>query len=64
MSPFTIPYSTHKESPTISDMISHFDTSSVFFVFRDFLICGTVLHKLKKVADIPITNIIYSYMVI
>ena len=40
-------------------MISHFDTSSVFLVLRDFLICGTVLHKLKKVASIPIKKMRY-----
>lgn len=60
--PFYYSVGYHKESPTIRDIISHFHTSSVFFVLRDFLICGTVLHKLKKVADIPMTKIIYSFI--
>lgn len=32
------------------------DTSSVFLVLRDLLIWGTVLHRLKIVAEIPIKN--------
>ncbi len=37
-SPFNIPYKTHKDSPVISEIISHFETSSVFLVLSDFLI--------------------------
>ena len=57
ISPFIIPYSTHNESPVINEIMSHFETSSVFLVRRDFLICGTVLHNVKNVADIPMTKI-------
>ena len=38
ISPFKIPYKTHKDSPVIREIISHFDTSSVFLVLSDFLI--------------------------
>lgn len=54
ISPFNIPYKTHKDSPVIREIISHFETSSVFRVLSDFLIWGTVLHKLNKVAEMPI----------
>ena len=57
ISPFNIPYMTHKDSPVIREIISHFDTSSVFRVLSDFLICGTVLHKLNTVAEMPIKKI-------
>lgn len=59
MSPFNTPYKTHKDSPVISEIMSHFDTSSVFLVFSDFLIWGTVLHRLNRVADMPIKNTRY-----
>jgi hypothetical protein len=38
ISPFNIPYKIHKDSPVIREIISHFDTSSVFLVLSDFLI--------------------------
>ena len=60
MSPFVTPYSTHNESPVINEIMSHFETSSVFFVRRDFLICGTVFHNVKNVASIPMMKIRYS----
>ena len=60
VSPFVTPYSTHNESPVINEIMSHFETSSVFLVRRDFLICGTVLHNVKNVANIPMMKIRYS----
>jgi hypothetical protein len=57
MSPFITPYSTHKERPAIKEIISHFETSSVFLVRRDFLIRSTVLHSVKNVANIPMMKI-------
>ena len=60
ISPLITPYNTHKESPVINEIMSHFETSSVFLVRRDFLIWGTVLHNLKNVASIPMTKIRYS----
>jgi hypothetical protein len=60
MSPFVTPYSTHNDSPVINEIMSHFETSSVFLVRRDFLICGTVLHNVKNVASIPMMKIRYS----
>jgi hypothetical protein len=44
----------------INEIMSHFETSSVFLVRRDFLICGTVLHNVKNVASIPMMKIRYS----
>ena len=38
ISPFITPYTTHSESPAINEIMSHFETSSVFLVQRDFLI--------------------------
>ncbi len=38
ISSFRAPYSTHNESPVINEIMSHFETSSVFLVRRDFLI--------------------------
>ena len=57
---FDMPYSTHRERPKIKDIINHFETSSASFVLSTFLICGTVLQRVKKVANIPIKKEMYS----
>jgi hypothetical protein len=56
MSAFMIPYRTHRDRPVIREMISHLETSSVFFVLSDFRIWGTVLHNVKNVANTPTTK--------
>ena len=48
ISPFVTPYSTHNESPVINETISHFETSSVFLVRRDFLIWGMYFTTKKR----------------
>ena len=56
------PYTTHKDSPTIKENISHTDTSSIFLVLRPLIICGTVLDRENMLASIPVADIRKSNM--
>ena len=49
-----MPYTTHKLRPIINTITNHIDTSSVFLVFIDLIICGILLDTAKTVAMIPI----------
>ena len=62
ISPFNVPYKIHKENPVIREIISHFDTSSVLLVLSYFLIWGTVFQRLNKVADMPVKDTRYSFI--